>query len=116
MGLARCSGARVPARSCCAAALLVGLLLGSTAQAEDSSALVELLGHARSFRVRARAALALGHEGDERAVGALETALTGDPHAAVRAASAVALAEIGTHRSVPALREAARDGSPAVVE
>lgn len=77
--------------------------------------LIRLLGEAQSFRVRVRAALALAHTRDERALGALESALL-DSHAAVRTAAASTLGQIGTHRSVRALRDAARDGSSSVTE
>jgi len=97
------------------ASLVVVLLLlpGRSALAEDDHVLARLLRDADSFRVRARAALALGHTGDERALGPLESALL-DPHAAVRAAAASALGEIGTRRSVGPLRRAAGDASTLV--
>jgi HEAT repeat protein len=119
MGLLRCCSARRAVRfgwrallhvsfiACCAAA--------SGARAEDERVLIRWLAHADSFRVRMRAALALVHAQDERAIGALEAALL-DPHPAVREAAAVALGQIGTHRSVPALREAARDANSSVAE
>jgi HEAT repeat protein len=87
----------------------------ASARADDQSVLVQLLRDSDSFRVRARAALALGRMGDERAVGALEQGLR-DPHAAVRAASARALGDVGGRRSVGALRAAAADTAPAVAD
>jgi hypothetical protein len=78
--------------------------------AGEHSVLERMLKDGNSFRVRARAALALGRTGDSAVVDALERALK-DRHAAVRAASASALGEIGARRSVPALRAAASDRS-----
>jgi hypothetical protein len=97
------------------ALLLLLPLSTQRAAAEDDGPLLRMLSQAQSFRVRARAALALAHAGDERAIGALEAALR-DAHAAVRAAAAAALGEIGTRRCVPALREAAADPSLTVAE
>lgn len=85
----------------------------AAAVAQRPTTLVELLRDATSFRVRARAALALADSGDERAISALETALQ-DRHAAVRGAAAVALARVGSRRSVSALRAASSDPSPQV--
>jgi HEAT repeat protein len=117
MGLSRCCSARRASRLGWQALLQVSfiacLAAASGARAEDERVLIHWLGHADSFRVRMRAALALVHAQDERAIGALEAALV-DQHPAVREAAAVALGQIGTHRSVPALREAARDGNPNV--
>jgi hypothetical protein len=83
------------------------------AQAEDRAGLLRLLRDDSSFRVRARAALALGLGGDLRIVGALEAALR-DPHPAVRAAAARSLGQVGTRRSVPPLRMAAADPTVSV--
>ncbi len=91
------------------------LLAGAPASAQDDSALLQMLSGSPSFRVRARAALALAHHGGERVVLGLEAAL-GDAHVAVRFAAAAALAEVGMRRSVPALREAAADREAIVAE
>jgi hypothetical protein len=89
------------------------LLTSVQARAEDNATLLRLLRDSSSFRVRARAALAIGHLGGELAIEGLEAALL-DAHAAVRAAAAAALGECGTPRSVPALRGAAADTTPLV--
>ncbi|MDH5671131.1 MAG: HEAT repeat domain-containing protein [Myxococcales bacterium] len=74
-----------------------------------------MLRDSSSFRVRARAAMALGRSGQPSAAAALERALL-DSHAAVRAAAATALGRVGSRRSVSALRVASSDKSPAVAE
>jgi hypothetical protein len=74
-----------------------------------------MLADSHSFRVRARAALALAHVDDPRVPRALEAGLL-DTHAAVRAAAAGALADSGGLRAVPALRHAAADSAPIVAE
>jgi hypothetical protein len=92
------------------------LLLALPAQragAQDDVVLIRLLQEGHSFRVRARAAMALGSARAPDAHWALEAALR-DQHAAVRAAAASSLGRIGTKRSVPALRSAAADASPEV--
>jgi hypothetical protein len=97
--------------------LVLGALLfgAAPAQASDHSVLIKMLEDGNSFRVRARAAMALGRTKDGSAVGALERGLS-DPHAAVRAACATALGRVGTASSVPRLRSATSDQSPRVVE
>jgi hypothetical protein len=82
------------------------------ARADDGTVLLQLLREGSSFRVRARAALALGRVSipEERVIGALEAALR-DPHLAVRAAAARSLGEVGTRRSVAPLRAAAADSA-----
>jgi len=98
-----------------AAFALLGSLLSAapSARAEDQTVLVRLLEGSHSFRVRARAALALANGANDAAVGALEVAL-GDPHAAVREAAAAALGRVGARRSVSALRKASSDSSLSV--
>jgi hypothetical protein len=92
-------------------ALFVALLLPAPAVvADDGGVLIKMLDDGHSFRVRARAALALGRVADDAATAALERALR-DPHAAVRAAAASALGRVGARRSVPALRAATADRS-----
>lgn len=87
--------------------------LESPASAQDQGTLLRMLSQGQSFRVRARAALALGRAGDERALSGLEAALA-DPEPAVREAAAAALGQIGARRSVPALRAAAADAVSSV--
>ncbi len=100
------------------AALLVALTtVGGAAvvRADDKAVLLLLLREGNSFRVRARAALALGQLGDDRAIGPLEAALR-DPHVAVRAAAARSLGQVGTRRSVMPLRVAAADSARPVAD
>jgi len=85
--------------------------LDLSALAQERGTLVRMLGEARDFRVRARAALALGSTGDASAVPALSTALHDDDSPAVRAAAASALGTLGSSDALPALRAASRDGS-----
>jgi hypothetical protein len=80
----------------------------SHAAADDHGVLVRLLADSSSFRVRARAALALGGTADPGVSGALERALR-DSHPLVRASAARALGNVGTRRSVVPLRGAASD-------
>jgi hypothetical protein len=87
-----------------------------SALAQERSTLVRMLGEARDFRVRARAALALGSTGDASAVPPLSTALRDDDSPAVRAAAASALGTLGSSEALPALRAAGRDGSSDVRE
>jgi hypothetical protein len=82
----------------------------SHAAADDHGVLVRLLADSSSFRVRARAALALGSTADTGVSGALERALR-DSHPLVRASAARALGTVGTRRSVVPLRTAASDGT-----
>jgi len=79
----------------------------------ERAVLVRMLEEGRSFRVRARAAVALDRFTDTDVLVALEGALR-DPHVAVRTAAAHSLAAVGQRRSVSALRDAARDSSSAV--
>ena len=82
--------------------------------AQDRSVLTNMLRDGSSFRVRSRAAMALGRTGNSSMARPLEAALL-DRHPVVRASAATALGRIGASRSVPALRAAARDRSGAVV-
>jgi hypothetical protein len=91
------------------------LFAPALAAAEDATTLLSMLRDSQSFRVRARAALALAQVDDPRVPGALEAALF-DTHVAVRAAAAGALADSGTVRAVPALRRACADPAPAVAD
>jgi hypothetical protein len=96
--------------------LLLSLWGAAPSSAQNAGELLRLLHDSQSFRVRARAALALANvSGDPRTAVALEAALL-DGHAAVRAAAATALGLIGSRRSLPALRRAAGDGDNWVVE
>ncbi len=96
--------------------LAVISLLSVDAVAQERSTLVRMLAEARDFRVRARAALALGSTGDSSAVSPLTTALRDDDSAAVRAAAASALGSIGRTEALPALRAASGDSSSDVRE
>jgi hypothetical protein len=104
-------------RSKLATTLLFTWLLSAAtpAFAEDAGTLLSMLRDSHSFRVRARAALALAQVDDPRVPGALEAALL-DTHAAVRAAAAGALADSGTLRAVPALRRACADQAQVVAD
>jgi hypothetical protein len=82
----------------------------SHAAADDHGVLVRLLADSSSFRVRARAALALGSTADAGVAGPLEQALR-DSHPLVRASAARALGNVGSRRSVAPLRAAASDGT-----
>ena len=66
-----------------------------------------------NFRVRVRAAMALGRMRKDEHAPALERALW-DRHPAVRQAAAVSLRQIGASRSLPALRIASRDSTSSV--
>lgn len=105
---------RLAGLGCVLLAILV--LLDVSALAQERSTLVRMLAEARDFRVRARAALALGSTGDSSAVSPLATALREDDSAAVRAAAASALASIGSAEALPALRAASGDSSSDVRE
>lgn len=91
------------------------IVAAGTVVAQDHEALVRLMQESSSFRVRARAAFALGSLGDATASGALEQALR-DPHPLVRAAAARALGNVGSRAVVASLRAAASDGTPEVAE
>lgn len=95
------------------AMLCVSSTINTSAAAQQDVVLIRLLRDSQSFRVRARAAIALAHIDGATSIFALEAALQ-DPHEAVRSAAASALGEIGTRRSVSALRFAASDASPDV--
>jgi HEAT repeat protein len=94
-------------------ALCWGVLASSPALAREHDVLLRLLRDGDSFRVRARAALALGRTNDDAVSRALERALD-DQHAAVRAAAAAALARVGNASSIAALERARRDPAPDV--
>jgi hypothetical protein len=83
------------------------------ASSTQESVLVRMLGGARSFRVRASAAMTLARFDSSEVVIALEGALS-DRHPAVRAAAASSLAKNGGRRSVSALRTAASDQTATV--
>jgi hypothetical protein len=105
----------VGARICGVLLSLCLLTAPAAAFAEDAATLLQMVRDSHSFRVRARAALALAHVDDPRVPASLEAALL-DTHAAVRAAAASALADSGTVRAVPALRRACADSAPVVAE
>lgn len=96
---------------------LFGEALGARAQSGgdlgSEAALIELLEGSRDFRVRVRAALALGNRGNRGAAPALARAL-GDPHPAVRAAACDALSRIGGPLQLPALRARQQDPEASV--
>ncbi|MCA9601998.1 MAG: HEAT repeat domain-containing protein [Myxococcales bacterium] len=85
----------------------------SPSRAQDTTKLARVLDSARDFRLRVRAAVALGHLGVVESAPALEAALH-DSHPAVRAAAASALGQIGATRALEALANAQRDRAPAV--
>ncbi len=87
---------------------LIALTLTSSTTFAYDDVRVRLLEDSRGFRVRARAAIALGRSGDLAHVPALERGLA-DRHPWVRAACATALGRLDARASVPALREATRD-------
>lgn len=77
--------------------------------AQGADVLTRMLAEGRNFRVRTRAALALGRSGEIHHVAALERALLRDRHPAVRLAAADALALLGCPNSRNALAAAERD-------
>jgi hypothetical protein len=95
--------------------LVVSCLLASTASARDDLVLEHLLREGRDFRVRVRAAEALGRTQSPVASTALAAALV-DKHPAVRVAAAGALGQLEAADALPALRLAARDPSPQVAK
>lgn len=106
-------------RGALAVVMLTVFALGAidvSAVAQERGTLVRMLAGARDFRVRARAALALGSTGDATAVPPLSTALREDDSSAVRAAAASALGSIGSSDALPALRAASGDLSEDVRE
>ena len=115
MGLRAVWTARQLTVICLGLALLSLTSMPSVAAAEADAVLIRLLSDSRSFRVRARAALALGQPGRDAGVSALEVALS-DRHPAVRTAAAEALGEVGGRRSLAALRTATGDRSPGVAQ
>jgi len=96
-------------------ALLVVLTAAPMALAQEHAGLIRMLSDGTDFRVRTRAAMALGSSADPSVAYALEAALL-DGHPGVRAAAAAALGRLGQPRSVPALRVAANDPAAAVRE
>lgn len=96
--------------------LLLALLAPApTVFAEGNTVLHRMLKDGANFRVRVRAAMALGRAAEGADAAALERALW-DRHPAVRAAAAQALARVGAQRSLPALRIASRDGERSVAK
>ena len=91
------------------------LLASSLTQAESDDVLYDMLRKSSSFKVRAGAALTLGHSNDPRHAVMLEQALR-DYHSAVRSAAANALGHLGVPRSLPALERATHDLSPSVAQ
>ncbi|HKP63222.1 MAG TPA: HEAT repeat domain-containing protein [Polyangiales bacterium] len=95
--------------------LIIGCLLAGTASARDDLVLEHLLREGRDFRVRARAAEALGRTQSPVASTALAAALV-DKHPTVRMAAASALGQLGAADALPALRVTARDPAPQVAK
>lgn len=94
-------------------AVLVCICAVSVSAAQDEHVLIRMLHDGQTFKVRARAAMALAHADVELARPALEEALA-DPHQMVRVAVARALRELGDPRALPALRAAVNNNAPAV--
>jgi hypothetical protein len=95
--------------------LSLAMFVASSASARDNVVLENLLRDCRDYRVRVRAAEALGRTQSPAASGALAAALV-DKHPAVRLAAATALGQLGAADSLPALRAITRDPSPAVAK
>jgi HEAT repeats len=93
----------------------MGCLFVNTASARDDLVLEHLLREGRDFRVRVRAAEALGRTRRAATSPALVAALV-DKHPAVRMAAASALGQLGAADALPALRTAARDPAPQVAK
>lgn len=89
--------------------------VASSASARDDVVLENLLRDCRDYRVRVRAAEALGRTQRAAAAGALAAALV-DKHPAVRVAAANALGQLGTADALPALRASTRDPVAAVAK
>lgn len=93
-------------------ALALGLVItcawSGPAQARDDVVLEHLLRECRDYKVRVRAAEALGRSQSSAASAALAAALV-DRHPAVRAAAATALGQLGAADALPALRLSTRD-------
>jgi HEAT repeat protein len=94
-------------------AVLACLCAISVSAAQDEHVLIRMLHEGQTFKVRARAAMALANADVELARPALEQALR-DPHSMVRVSAARALRELGDARALPALRAASNSNSPAV--
>jgi len=94
----------------CGFALLIGALSvpAQSAYADQSTVLQQMLKEGANFRVRVRAAMALGRLRNVKHAAVLERALW-DRHPAVRQAAAVSLRQLAAKRSLPALRIASRD-------
>ncbi len=99
-------------RTVVVAALLL-VTAAPVASAQDANKLVEVLRRAPDYRVRVRAAMALGRVGERDVVLALEAALS-DPNASVRSAAATALGRRGETRSLRALAALENDRKPVV--
>jgi hypothetical protein len=95
--------------------LAFALCVASSARASDDVVLQNLLRDCRDYRVRVRAAEALGRTQKPAATAALAAALT-DKHPAVREAAATALGRLGSPDALPALRTSSRDPVPAVAK
>jgi len=94
-------------------AVLACVCAVSVSAAQDEHVLIRMLHEGQTFKVRARAAMALANADVELARPALEEALA-DPHQLVRVAAARALRELGDPRALPALRAASNTNAPAV--
>jgi hypothetical protein len=95
--------------------MLACLCAVSVSAAQDEQLLIRMLHEGQTFKVRARAAMALAHSDAELARPALELALA-DKHPLVRVTVIRALRELGDARALPALRPLARSDSPTVRE
>ncbi len=93
------------------------LVLGASVPsivAQDRSTVVRVLEEGSDFRLRVRAAMALGSSGDPHMADALVRALSHDDNAAVRAACAEGLGRLAVPSTRSALEHATHDGSASV--
>ncbi|MFO0685806.1 MAG: HEAT repeat domain-containing protein [Sandaracinus sp.] len=97
--------------------LAVLLVLGASVSsigAQDRSTVVRVLQEGSDFRLRVRAAMALGSSGDPHMADALVRALSHDENAAVRAACAEGLGRLAVPSTRSALEGATHDASASV--
>ena len=95
--------------------VVVALIFATTAQADGGrDYLLRLLRKSDAFRVRAQAALSLGHlESTPKSIAALERAVS-DKHPAVRVAAISSLRRFNAKESLPVVENAMQDRNKAV--